>query len=130
MPRYQFARPARAALLDQLVAAGVTVERVESNASGADTTCWVTCDPADYDKVATVVAAHDATALDAAATQAQTDDDTDRTTLRGLIATLLNDATTLADATQTLTAQQVRNRIARTDQALVAVLRYLRRRGL
>lgn len=68
MPRYPFERPACAALLDQLIAAGFSPDTtVEMDA----TRCWVTCEPEQYDMVATVVAAHDATAIDAAVAQAQ-----------------------------------------------------------
>lgn len=71
--RYQFQRPSRAALLDELVAAGFTpltlagTTRVETG----DTATYVTVAEEDYDKAATVVAAHNAAAVDAAAAQGQ-----------------------------------------------------------
>jgi len=61
MPRYQFDKAARAALIDQLVAAGFpSTTLVQMDA----TRCWVTCLPEEFDRAVAVVAAHDALAVD------------------------------------------------------------------
>jgi len=128
MPRYAFQRPARAVLLDQLVAAGLDPQTVDVQMLGGQ--CWVTCDEADFDTAASVVAAHDAASIDAVQAQAATDDRTDRASAKQAIAVLLTDAARLEDNAQPLTVQQLRNHLARTNRALAAVLRYLARRGL
>jgi len=127
--RYEFLRPARAALLDQLIAAGFAattpVEMDGDPARGLPgTRCWVTCDPAQFDGVSTVVAAHDAAAL-----QDRAADDDDRTRLRAASLALMDDYTALV-GTGALTAAQQRAMLARTDRALVSLVRYLGRRGL
>ena len=132
--RYEFLRPARAALLDQLIAAGFAattpVEMDGDPARGLPgTRCWVTCDPAQFDGVSTVVAAHDAGAHDAAALQDRAADDDDRTRLRAASLALMDDYTALV-GTGALTAAQQRAMLARTDRALVSLVRYLGRRGL
>jgi hypothetical protein len=137
VPRYQFQRRARAALLDQLAAAGLPGLPVEMDGDYRpdgtivnDTTCWVTCAPEQFDAVAGVVSAHDAAALDAAAAQAAGEDQADRDLARTMYAALLADVARLEDTTVTMTAQVYRNHLARTDRVLAAVLRRLRRAGI
>jgi hypothetical protein len=95
VPRYQFQRRARAALLDQLAAAGLPGLPVEMDGDYRpdgtivnDTTCWVTAAPEQFDAVAAVVAAHDAAALDAAAAATKQQDSGDLTKVRAAYQTL------------------------------------------
>lgn len=150
MMRHEYAKVARAALLDELLAAGILDARVEMD----DTTVWVTT-AFDRALVDPVVGAHDAAAIDAAAGAAEEADTTNRDLARAAIDTLTADIAALgeradafrADAATmpaTLTAAQVRGRliqiedgvadladaVARTDRALRAVINYLARRGL
>lgn len=127
MPRYEFPKPGRAALLDQLVAAGfdpLTVVQTD------DTHCWITCAAERFDAAAAVVAAFDPAALDAQAAQAAQQDAGDRDTVRQAVTPLLADAATLSDTTVTLTAAQQRAMLARTGRAVAALARTLRRAGL
>ena len=85
-------------------------------------------DFADDAGVEAVVMAHDrAAALAAyeAARQAEADDNAQ---VRQAIAVLLADADRLEDTAQALSAQQVRNHLARTDRVLARALRVLARR--
>lgn len=114
-------------LLTELQQAGVVVLAVRPLSSSR-----VAIDVDDQTIMAavdTVVAAHDPAAIDAArAAQAQ-QDATDHTTVQQALATLLADATTLADPTTTLTTAQLRAMLARTDRALIAALRQVLRTG-
>lgn len=68
MTQYYFRTAIRAAgLRDELLAAGIAVALVNPDATGA----YVDLDPADFDRAASVVAAHDPTALDQADAQAR-----------------------------------------------------------
>lgn len=72
MPRYFFPRPVRATLLEELRdRAGVGPLNPDGLATLEldDTGCWVTCAPEQFDAVATVIAAHNPTAVDARAAQ-------------------------------------------------------------
>jgi hypothetical protein len=133
MATYEYAGTFRAALLDELAAAGVAVERLEMDGDERNgvpvTTCWVTTE-ADEAAVAAVVAAHDASAIDAAREADEAADEADRLTLREVVAVLVADAARLEDTTVTLSPQVIRNHLARTDRVLAATLRYLRRRGM
>ena len=85
-------------------------------------------DFADDAGVEAVVMAHDrAAALAAyeAARQAEADDNSQ---VRQAIPVLVADADRLEDTAQALTAQQVRNHLARTDRVLARALRVLARR--
>lgn len=127
MPRYEFARAARAGLLDELIAAGFApTTPVEMD----DARCWVTCEEGEWGRAAAVVAAHDAAAIDAREVQSRADDDADRAALRAAVATLLADAARLEDALQVLTVPQIRAGQGRTNRALAALVRALARRGL
>jgi hypothetical protein len=64
--RHEYAKATRAALLDELLGAGIADARVESS----ETTVWVTTS-APKSAVDSVVAAHDPAAIDAAAAQEQ-----------------------------------------------------------
>jgi uncharacterized protein (DUF362 family) len=132
VPRYQFQRRARAALLDQLAAAGLPGLPVEMDGDYRpdgtivnDTTCWVTAAPEQFDAVAAVVAAHDAAALDAAAAATKQQDSGDLTKVRAAYQTLRSNADALrADAAAmpaTLTAAQVRARLIQIEGALADV---------
>jgi hypothetical protein len=125
MARYEYAGTFRAALLDELVAAGIAVGRLELD----DAHAWVTTD-AERALVDPVVAAHDAAAIDAAAAAEQDADEDDRLTLRQVVATLLADADRLEDTTITMSGQVIRNHVARTDRAVARLLAVLRRRGV
>ena len=72
----------------------------------------------------------DTIALDAAEAEALAADEADRSALRDLLGVLAADIARLEDTAQALTAQAIRNHLARTDRALVAIMRHLRRRGL
>jgi len=126
MPRYEFGRPARAALLDQLIAAGFPpTTPVEMD----DTRCWVECAPEEYDRAATVVAAHDAAAMVAAETTEAQSDTQAQARLRAAVAQL-NDAETLLSGTAALTLAQAKPILLLLVRALVALLRLLARRGI
>lgn len=130
--RYQFNKPARAALADELVAAGLPGLLVEMDGEyhrdgtiTGDTTTWVTAPPEQRDAVAAVVAAHDAAAIDAAAAALQNQDAGDLTKVRAAYQTLRANADALrADAAAmpaTLTAAQVRARLIQIEGALADV---------
>jgi hypothetical protein len=125
MARYQFAKPARAALLDQLIAAGfpptTPVEMLGD-------LCWVTVDPADFARAAAVVAAHDAAALDAATSQAEADDLADRSGAWAAAQNLAAERDLLM--ANPPTAADVRRILLLLVRVLLALLRYLHRRGL
>jgi hypothetical protein len=102
MPRYQFNKPARAALLDELLAAGLPPLRVEMDGiyqpDGSivgDSTCWVTASLEQANAVAAVVAAHNAASVDAAVSTARTRQQQARQTL----VTYLGNATPTAAET-------------------------------
>jgi len=128
MAVYHYTRATRAALLDQVLARVPGLTPQNTRMAGTPTDVWLTVpDAIPEPLVAAVVAAHDATALDAAVTQQQAQDDDDRTTTQGAVAALLTDATALADATQLLTTAQTRAMLERTDRALAVTLRLLLR---
>lgn len=111
MTRYLFARECRPMpLLEELLAAGVRAALVNPVAGGTE----VECPPEQFDAAATVVASHDAQAIDAAEEVERDADDTDRARLREVVAAL---------EAGTLTGPQVQRVLAR-------VVRYLVRRGL
>lgn len=125
--RYHFDRPARAALLDELIAAGLPATTlVEMD----DTQCWVTCDESQYATVAQVVAAHDAAAIDAAAAQAIADDNDDRRNRAALFQQLKQDYALLVDANQNITQAQYRAILARALRLLWVFVQIAQRRGL
>jgi uncharacterized protein YdgA (DUF945 family) len=127
MTRYRFAKVCHpSGLLAELLAAGVRAGMVNPLPGATE----VDLEPEDFDRAATVVAAHDAAAYDAAEEAEQDADDDDRLTLRQVHDTLLADALRLEDTATTLSAQQVRNHVARCDRALAGLLRVLRRRGV
>lgn len=138
MTRFQFARAARPELLAELVAAGFPADTPVAfdghpDAAGLwvdGTTCWVTCAPEQFAAAATVVAAHDVAALNAADAAARADDTSDRQVARLAVAVLLSDAARLEDTTQALSAQVIRNHLARTNKAVAALLRHEIRGGL
>lgn len=125
-----YAKAARAALLDELVAATGRDPRVFD--VGTDDAATTVRFPDDLDPAAVdaVVAAHDAAAIDAADAQRASEDVADRDLARSMYAVLLADAARLEDSTQALTAQVIRNHLARTDKALAAILRRLARTGV
>lgn len=63
---YEFQREARAALLDELIAAGFPKDIVVgmTEEGNPNPRVWVTAKPEDFAKVASIVQAHDATAVD------------------------------------------------------------------
>ena len=126
MGSYEYAGEYRARLLDELIAAGIADALVQFPAAGG---ALVTTE-ADQALVDPVVAAHDAGAIDAAEAAERQADDDDRATLRQVVATLAADADRLRDTTATLSAQQIRVHIARTDDVVAGLLRVLRRRGV
>lgn len=104
MPRYQFDKVARAALLDELIAAGFPATTpVEMD----DARVWVTADEADYDRMAAVVAAHNAAAIDAVA-------DAEKTQFQQDVANLKTyQGLASPTAAQTAAATKAQNRILR-----------------
>lgn len=138
MTRFAFSKPARAHLLDELVAAGLPATTLVEMDGGPDyatnpgTACWVTCDEAQYDTVAAVVAAHNAAAIDAAIAQAQTDDASDRTNRATLFQQCKQDYQVLTDTTTypMLTQAQYRAMLAHVLRLLWLVIQVIERRGL
>ena len=128
-----FAKSVRRELLEELAAAGFSRTvgaEGRPRLTFTDDAAWVEATDEELPGVSAVVAAHDPAAIDAAAEAAADEDEGDRAPLRQAIAALLADAARLQDATVTMGPQVVRNHLARTDEALAATLRYLRRRGL
>lgn len=115
-------------LHDELLAAGIVPTYVGGVADDPDGVELDVPDGTDPAAVRAVVDAHDGAAALAAweaARQAEADDNAQ---VRQAVATLLADAARLEDAAQALSAQQVRNHLARTDRVLAGALRVLARR--
>lgn len=130
--RYRFDKPARAALLDELAAAGLPGLAVEMDGDYLpdgrvvnDHTAWVTATPEQLDAVRAVVDAHDAAAIDAAAQALARQDTGDLGKVRTAYQALRSNADALrADAAAmpaTLAAAQVRARLIQIEGALADV---------
>lgn len=79
--------------------------------------------------VLAVLATHDVEAIDAAEALRAQDDLTDRQIAQLAVAVLTDDIARLESA-EALTVAQLRAHLARTNKAVVALIRYLGRRGL
>lgn len=123
MPRYEFLKPARLALLEELLAAGLPKEVIVEM---RDQQCWVTCAPEEYDRVATVVAAHDAAAIDAKAASEETKKRDIESQLDVAIQQL-EDARALLIA-KTPTSAEVRQILSLLVRCVLGVVRLMRNR--
>lgn len=101
MPRYEFAKAADAALLDELIAAGFPPATEVGLAAGR---CWVTCEPERFDAAAGVVAAHDAAARETAREAEALADRAAGDRLRAAVAGLTDAEAALAAGTVTTIA--------------------------
>ena len=120
MPRYEFKRDSRAALLDELLKVGFTPDTVK--VESLDDVTWVTCAEQDYDAVAQVVAVHDVVLIDARVAEVKERATEDQTFLKAVVAELLSNATFLEMPEVVLKEQQVRNIMATTNRALAKLL--------
>lgn len=132
MTRLRIGRPVRAALLDQLVAAGLAPTTPEGTTildiDIGDADGWLTVPEAQVQAARAAIDAHDAAALDAAAAALATQDSGDLAkvraayqTLRANADALRADAATLTAMTTAITAAQTKGRLIQLEGALADV---------
>lgn len=129
MARLRIGRPVRAALLDQLVAAGIapltpegtTVLDIDQDNNDG----WLTVPDAQVAAARAAIAAHDAAAIDATQAAQVAQDENDFAGFRAVYQALMDDATRLEDPAVTLNTQQLRNRLAALERVVARMARYV-----